>query len=118
MPSKAKQQCSYPGCTALVSGRRCEAHKPKPFHKANGERHQYDRPSPSARGYGTDWVKTRRQYLVMNPLCEDCSRLYERIEPATEVHHIKRKATGGGDEWDNLMSLCKRCHSKRTMRGE
>lgn len=52
--------------------------------------------------------------LSKYPLCAECLR-YGRTEPATEVHHIVARRNGGRDVEENLMSLCKSCHSRITM---
>ena len=60
-----------------------------------------------------------RQYLGEHPLCHDCLSV-DRVEPANEVHHIKKvkehpelRLVRG-----NLMCLCKSCHNRRTSKGE
>jgi 5-methylcytosine-specific restriction endonuclease McrA len=50
-------------------------------------------------------------FLRRHPECADCGR------EATEAHHIVPRAQGGSDRWENLMPLCKACHSARTRRG-
>lgn len=64
------------------------------------------------------WQRLRQGKLRTDPLCEDCKP--GRTTPAREVHH-KVKVSVRPDlmyEPTNLMSLCTRCHSKRTARGE
>ena len=40
-------------------------------------------------------------YHEVHPWCEVCGR------PAMRTpHHLKTRGSGGGDEWENLMSLC------------
>ena len=62
--------------------------------------------------------------LAAEPLCHDCKQGGAInggggvITVATEVHHIVALRDGGTNDLDNLMSLCKTCHSKRTARGE
>lgn len=56
-------------------------------------------------------------YLRANPFCSDCTD-GKLTTQATEVHHKVAKRDGGQDEWNNLESLCKSCHSKRTAKGE
>lgn len=55
--------------------------------------------------------------LRSSPLCLDCAA-QGLTTAATEVHHIIAKRDGGTDSEDNLMALCKSCHSKRTNAGE
>ncbi|HHV04214.1 MAG TPA: HNH endonuclease [Bacteroidales bacterium] len=45
-------------------------------------------------------------------VCEECKK-QGKLTP-TEVHHIKPMSEGGTHDWDNLMSLCKSCHSRIT----
>ena len=69
--------------------------------------------------YGRQWKAFRLRYLIEQPLCVDCIE-DGRLEPATEVHHrvkVKDEPQLQYDH-DNLMALCKGCHSIRTARGE
>lgn len=99
--------CSHPGCSALTSKGRCENHSgpsastPKAWATTTT--------SSSARGYGSRWRKLRALKLAEQPVCEACRRAM-----ATTVDHIKPKARGGGDEWENLQSLCDPCHKAKT----
>ena len=64
----------------------------------------------SERGYGGPWRKLR--LIVLNRdlyRCAHCGR------KGNEVDHIKAKRDGGEDTLDNLQTLCKPCHSKKTM---
>jgi 5-methylcytosine-specific restriction protein A len=63
--------------------------------------------------YGYRWRKIRTVYLAKNPICADCQK-NNKLTPANEVHHVVSVADGGTDRDDNLMALCKSCHSKRT----
>lgn len=60
------------------------------------------------------WRQLRDAHLATEPLCRHCK---ERgvITAAREVDHIEA-ISAGGDPWDadNLQSLCKSCHSKKT----
>jgi len=38
--------------------------------------------------------------------CENCGNR------AADIHHLKFKSQGGRDEINNLMALCRECHSK------
>lgn len=109
MAYKAKWPCRYAGCTALVGlGAYCELHK--------GERDKVTdakRPSAAKRGYDAAWRRLRLVKLAMNPLCEEC-QVHDRVVAASEVDHIRPLADGGLDELDNLRSLCKSCHSRKT----
>jgi len=68
-----------------------------------------NRPSATRRGYGETWRRYRRWYLDQHPVCKLCGK------GATEVDHIRPLAHGGAKyELDNLQSLCKSCHSRKT----
>ena len=78
-----------------------------------------DRESPSKRGYGRAWQRTRLRYLANHPCCEDCEA-EGRVSAATQVHHIKKQREHPGLKHaeHNLMALCKRCHDIRSAKGE
>jgi 5-methylcytosine-specific restriction endonuclease McrA len=81
-------------------------------------RHSFARPAPSTivkltGGYDHNWRKQRNRRLDAEPLCRHCAgRGF--VTPAVEVDHIKPKALGGDDAWDNTQSLCKPCHQDKT----
>lgn len=80
----------------------------------SGKQRPDPRPAPSRRGYGRDWQRCRLAKLADDTFCEHClSRgLYVA---ATEVDHIRPLASGGEHyERENLQSLCKPCHSRKT----
>ena len=103
MPYKSRRRCAQPGCPALVDAgaRYCPAHRPR------RDTSYYDR----------RWQKVRAAYLAKYPLCADCEKA-GRLTPATDVHHIIKPGDGGTDSEENLMGLCRPCHSARTARGE
>jgi 5-methylcytosine-specific restriction protein A len=74
-----------------------------------------DRPTTAERGYDAAWKRARLLKLAASPLCEDCA---DRglVEAATEVDHIRAIAAGGTHDLTNLRSLCKSCHSRKTVR--
>ena len=68
------------------------------------------------RGYGKHWRKARAAALARDDyLCQDCL-VKGRATPATQVDHVIPKAKGGGDELDNLRSLCRTHHDEKTAR--
>ena len=71
------------------------------------------RASASQRGYDARWRRLRALALAMQPLCAECLR-HNLTTAATEVHHIDAKRRGGLDVLENLESLCKSCHSRKT----
>lgn len=64
------------------------------------------------------WLRLRQEILRNEPRCAECGA------PASEVHHVVPRASGGEDALHNLVALCKPCHSRITghavakMRGE
>jgi len=111
MPYKPKRPCSHPGCPELVDGRFCEAHA-----KQETRRYEkYDRDPASHKRYGRTWSKIRDRYISAHPLCGQCLK-HDVMTAAEEVHHIKPLAQGGTHAEENLMSLCKSCHSRITAR--
>lgn len=57
------------------------------------------------------WKRLRAYQLNLFPLCEYCS-LYGLSVPATDVDHIDNNPSNNC--LDNLQSLCKPCHSRKT----
>lgn len=93
-----------PGERFLKANRRQQQEKQKKQDKERG--------SASARGYSRHWRSVREMKLRRSPLCERCQEEGLVIE-ATEVHHIIPISDGGAPyTFDNLMSLCHRCHMK------
>jgi 5-methylcytosine-specific restriction enzyme A len=61
------------------------------------------------------WTMTRKAKLFADPLCELKPPRLSRL--ATEVHHRVAMEDGGAEyAMDNLVSACKPCHSRETMR--
>lgn len=109
MPNKPKRPCSYPGCPQLTNGRYCDEHKKL----ADKQYNKYKRDPATRKRYGRSWKRIRDRYIKEHPLCEECSK-QDKLTPAEEVHHILPLSRGGTHAINNLMSLCKSCHSKIT----
>ena len=94
MPQRILKACAIPGCPELVrDGRYCAGH---------------------ARVVGAEYEK-RAMYLRANPVCVDPFGVHgAEVVAATEVDHRVPKSRGGTDAWENLQSLCKACHSRKT----
>lgn len=114
MPKKPKRPCRYRDCPRLTESMSgyCEEHEKlrtrhydKFFRQGHNEK------------YGSKWRKIRARFLGAHPLCEQC-KLQGRYTIATEVHHIKPLADGGTNDENNLMALCKSCHSRITLTTE
>lgn len=114
-----KRLCTYGGCqtTVIVNENdntppRCPRHAHTFTPKKVYHSHQFHK----ARYFynTTEWRKLRDWKIRKNPLCEHCDS-HGRITPATEVDHIVEIEDGGSKtDPDNLQSLCKACHRKKT----
>lgn len=64
------------------------------------------------------WLRLRKMILSQGPLCVECAKR-GRITPATDVDHVlaRRDRPDLSFDADNLQTLCKACHSRKT-RGE
>lgn len=65
------------------------------------------------KAYGRSWQRLRLWHLSREPLCRECRR-HGRVEGAAEVDHVLPLSRGGTNDADNLQSLCKTCHSRKT----
>src|SRR5712692_5861146 len=108
MPSRPKRPCYQPGCGQLIdpSDRLCFKHR---------RQVNQSRKTTKARGYHGNWERIRARRLREEPLCRECLKA-GRTTAANEVDHIIPRARGGTDADDNLQSLCKPCHSTKTIR--
>ncbi|MCL1857679.1 MAG: HNH endonuclease [Oscillospiraceae bacterium] len=111
MPYKPKKPCAFHGCRELTANRYCDAHAKQETKRYN----KYDRDSGSNKRYGRTWKRIRDRYIAAHPLCEKCGES-GKLTPADEIHHIKPLSKSGTHAADNLMSLCKPCHSEITAR--
>ena len=108
MPYKPRRACAFPGCGLLAeNGQYCPGHQKT----ISSHYNRFQRDPASKKRYGYAWKRIRDRYIRAHPLCEEC-RHQGRLNPAEEVHHILALSKGGGNEPDNLMSLCKPCHSR------
>ncbi|MCA8079932.1 HNH endonuclease [Burkholderia cepacia] len=111
MPKKAPTPCRHRGCGRLVdSPGFCEVHKAD----AVGWRPDRERGNRHARGFGSNWERTRAEIMKRDKaLCQSCLRA-GRVVLATSVDHIVNRAEGGTDDHSNLEALCDKCHNAKT----
>lgn len=111
MPKKAKRPCKFKNCPLLTDSESGYCLQHEKLTESNYNR--FGRTPEAKKRYGYRWQKIRRAFLSQNPLCEMCKR-NGKFTTATEVHHIKPLAEGGRNDIENLMPLCKSCHSRIT----
>jgi 5-methylcytosine-specific restriction protein A len=69
------------------------------------------------RGYGSAWVKLRRQIMERDCglcQCDQCKGGAIKVTLAQEVDHITPKAQGGTDDPTNLRAVSTECHKRIT----
>jgi 5-methylcytosine-specific restriction protein A len=108
MPPAPKRYCSHPHCRAYaIREGRCGEHQRKRERGVSEAwHHMYSTP---------EWRRLRLAQLAEEPLCRECR---PAVVVATEADHV---IPHKGDralffDPENLQSLCKPCHSEKTMR--
>lgn len=112
MPNKPMRPCSKTGCRELTTDTYCAAHK------KDARTYDNNRESAAKRGYDSQWRKARLGWLRKHPLCAEHERQGYVVQ-ATEVDHIIPHKGDKDLFWDstnNWQSLCKSCHSAKTVR--
>ena len=109
--------CRAIGCPNLVTSRLMRGYCDDHADQRHGwAKTQAIKGNTTQRGYGYAWQKLRQTIFERDGyLCQVCKRA-GRITPATEIDHIKNKASGGTDESDNLQAICKTCHKIKTQK--
>jgi len=115
MPQRALKPCAHGGCNALVRGTYCALHAK--FHAtARSRTERARRGTARQQGYDTLWEKVRAQYIARHPLCASCNAK-GWVVLAKDVDHIV-PFDGITDprrlDPDNLQSLCRACHNRKT----
>jgi 5-methylcytosine-specific restriction protein A len=106
VPFKPAKPCAYPGCPKLTDARFCPDHAKQDAR----EYERYRRDPETRKRYGQTWRVIRAGYIAAHPLCERCLQA-GRFTPAEHVHHKIELSVGGTHDEQNLMSVCKSCHS-------
>lgn len=107
MPRKPAHPCNYPGCPKLTTERFCPEHQQE--YAKNYEKYHRNREAKSK--YDNKWNHLRKRYIAKHPWCEECLKegRYVKVE---HVHHRIPLSEGGTNDWNNLESVCRSCHSK------
>lgn len=106
--------CSHAGCHALIdySETYCEKHRKQKSHETMLKHKRNDQ--FEALYHSSQWRKTSLLYREHNPFCEKCLTNGKHTF-GTSVDHIKSLKLGGDPfDWDNLETLCAKCHNKKT----
>lgn len=108
---KPLRKCARPGCRMLTAECYCQEHKPKPrTGKRESAQWHYLYVDPR---YG--WARRRADHLIAEPFCRECASHGVRTR-ATEVDHVvPHKGSVDLFLHGELQSLCKSCHSRKTM---
>ena len=109
MPKKPKSPCRFSGCPELTENTYCNKHSKEVTKRYN----KYQRDPNTYKRYSNRWRRIRQPYIKEHPVCELCERK-NILKPVEEVHHIVPLSKGGTHNEENLMSLCKSCHSRLT----
>ena len=112
---RALRECGYPGCHALTRENYCDKHKQ--LHIRNPK--EFERESPTKRGYNYKWTKARKAFLAQHPICEcPACKVSGHPLPANVVDYIIPHRGDRDLFWDesNWQAMNKRCHDKKTAR--
>ncbi len=110
MAQKPLRPCKHPGCRELTREGWCPRHKPRHKRGESQAWHKlYNLPV---------WSRLRADQLMRHPWCQQCQREGRPDVRATVVDHIvaHRGNLARFTDPDNLQSLCKRCHDRKTLR--
>jgi 5-methylcytosine-specific restriction protein A len=113
MSSTSLKECSPPTCHVLVVRGKCPKHRREAWQAQDAQRG-----TSYERGYDRRWKRIRDAWLAENPLCADPFGVHgDRLAAASEVDHIEPHRGDIEKFWraKNLQSLCKPCHSRKTM---
>lgn len=104
MSKRPLKFCSVPGCPSMAKpGRsRCDKHEAEAFARTDAER-----PSAAVRGYDETWRRVRAEKLRLDPACELCGGRADTVH-----HRVPIREGGARLDLDNLVSLCRACHSR------
>lgn len=118
MPVRAKSPCRQSGCRTLLDAPGfCTQHRREVF-KAQKQSVTEDYKERNRFYQRKEWKAARALHLQLEPLCRSC-RKSGRLVAATVVDHIIAIDDGGAKlDQENLQSLCKPCHNRKTRHDE
>jgi 5-methylcytosine-specific restriction protein A len=85
--------------------------------KARQAEYERQRGNAAERGYDRDWEALKERFKREHPMCRICWERDGRAVPMHEVDHIipfRDPSSPLRLDWNNLQSLCKPCHSRKT----
>lgn len=108
-----KKFCPAVGCTNIIAygDKHCSLHVTKNILKDSTKFYdKYKRDQSRSKFYhSTQWKNIRKIKLMRDPLCVWCGELGQIVD------HIEEISDGGSATCiDNLQTLCKSCHNKKT----
>jgi len=112
------KQCKVSGCAGLTKGKYCDKHAHLEERDKRARQAHYNKTARDTEAQSLyespEWRTLRALHIKRNPLCEKCFER-GRITPAVIVDHkVEIKDGGGRLDADNLQSLCRACHNKKT----
>jgi len=118
MPLKMLHPCHKQGCPNLTREKYCEAYAHLAEAEARERNNRYNAHArdPEAQAFyeSPAWRALRKRKLAAMPLCEICYA-EGRMTAAVIVDHIVEIKDGGQPlAMENLQSVCKACHNKKT----
>ena len=114
MPWKAKKVCGWPGCPETTDGRYCDKHKKLANQQYDGS----GRNQQAKQFYeSTAWRNLRKMKINRQPFCEECKKFNQIVRAECVDHIVEIKDGGAPLDMDNLQSLCRSCHSRKTLQG-
>lgn len=118
MPDRIWKQCKVAGCSGLTRGKYCDKHAHLEAQDKCKMQSRYNRTArdPEAQAFyeSPEWRKLRVLHLKRNPLCEKCFADGKITAAVIVDHKVGIKDGGGRLDGENLQSLCRSCHNKKT----
>jgi 5-methylcytosine-specific restriction protein A len=106
-----KRQCTTPLCPQYA----VDGHSKCIEHKKEYVKESFGKIKRTHSLYNTTaWQRLRAQHKRANPFCIECGK------PGTDVDHKKKHKGDWAIFFDpnNLQTMCKKCHNRKTGRGE